>query len=77
MLTYRFQTTVDRDRAIALTLPVGAPEGPAEVAVTFREPLATPGRLAADEALARILRFGDGTTLGGLSIREMAAEGRR
>lgn len=38
---------------------------------------ATPTPMAVADALAALMRFGDGRRLDGLSLREMAGEGRR
>ena len=78
MQTLRFNAVIDERRTLSLVLPDGVCPGKAEVIVTVGMeepgPKFTP---MSDEEFEKLMRFGDGRRLGGLSLKEMAAEGRR
>ncbi len=78
MSTLKFKTVIDERRTLSLTLPATTRPGMADVIVMLKddapwEPVASPS----DEVFDALMRFGDGRRLGGLSIRKMAAEGRK
>ncbi len=76
MQTLKFKTIIDEERVLSLTLPADIRPGTADVIVMLEDD-ERPGAPLSNELYEELLRFGDGRRLGGLSIREMAAEGRR
>lgn len=78
MKMLKFKTFIDEERVLSLTLPADTRPGAADIIVMLAEdgPKSAEAPLS-DELFNELLRFGDGRTLGGLSIRDMAAEGRR
>ena len=81
MQTLQFQAVIDEKRILSLVLPSTVRLGKASVTVVLEEdePRETVGvaKSAAEEAYEALLHFGDGRRLGGLSIKELVAEGRR
>ena len=81
MQAFKFKTVIDETHTLSLVLPSTVRPGTADVTVVLEmdEPRKTAGTSESptDELLERLMRFGDGRRLGGLSIKELAAEGRR
>lgn len=78
MQTLTFKTVIDERRMLSLSLPKTIRTGAADVVVTLNDDDPwEPAKFPSDETFSSLMRFGDGRRLGGLSIREMAAEGRR
>jgi len=79
--TLKFDAVIDEKRTLSLVLPDSVRPGKAEVTVVLELDASgeTTGAVKspAEEAYEALLRFGDGRRLGGLSIKEMVAEGRR
>ena len=81
MQTLKFKAVIDETHTLSLVLPSTVRPGTADVTVVLEmdEPRETAGaaKSAAEEAYEALLRFGDGRRLGGISIKELVAEGRR
>jgi hypothetical protein len=81
MTTLRYRTIIDERRILELTLPSTIRPGTADVTVMleYDEGNAAAGATEppSEAVIEALMRFGDGRRLGGLSIKEMAAEGRR
>ncbi len=78
MQALKFKTFIDEKRVLSLTLPADTRPGAADVIVLLSDDESKPANPPMSDALfEELLHFGDGRTLGGLSIREMAAEGRK
>ena len=78
MQTLRFNAIIDERHGLSLTLPGHIRPGRAEVVVTVEMDEPGPGFTPmGDDEFEQLMRFGDGCRLGGLSLKEMAAEGRR
>ena len=76
--TFTFKTTIDEKRVLSLALPADIRPGAADVIVMLEDDES--GSLVkpvSDEMFDALMCFGDGRRLGGLSIKEIAAEGRR
>ena len=81
MQTLHFEAVIDESRTLSLALPGHVRPGMARVTVTVDTdtPSADPGAgpSPAEMAYEKLLRFGDGRRLDGISIKELVAEGRR
>ena len=81
MQTLNFDAVIDERRILSLVLPDSIRPGRAKVTVMLEteRPLDKTDSVksAAKAAYDELLRFGDGRRLGGLSIKELVAEGRR
>lgn len=76
MQTIKLKGLVDEDRKLSLTLPPGIPSGMVDVIVLVDEPEPDfPG--AGDDSFAELMSFHKGRRLGGISLKELATEGRR
>ena len=81
MQTLNFDAVIDERRTLSLVLPGNIRPGKAKVTVMLEDggsmKIDRTAKSTADEILEAFMRFGDGRRLDGITIKEMAAEGRR
>ena len=83
MQTLKLDAVIDEAHTISLVLPANFRPGKAEVIVMVdaNEPKAdkpkTPFKRMSDEEFEKLMHFGDGRRLDGISLRELIMEGRR